>query len=286
MFSSRRWSFPTHRQYLPTSIHATAIDLILRSWGGVQELAVLAPIPISIFVMHTKGTAGMASIFNRVSDILQASIHDTLDKVENPEQMVKQMVREMEQSVTDAKERVIDAVASEKTLQKQLERNQAQADEWRVKAERALETGREDIARSALERKKEHLDIFKKLEPTWKSAKQTSTRLKQQMNALEAKLEEAKRKQTSLVARQKGVEAIDKLGKISADLNSQCDTEATFGRMEDKVSEMEARTEAYAEVHGNATALEDEVKQIETDAEIEAELEALKSRMQQPSAPA
>ena len=69
----------------------------------------------------------MANIFNRVSDILHASIHDMLDRVENPEQMLKQMVREMEQSVSDAKERVIDAVASEKHLKKQLEQLQEAA---------------------------------------------------------------------------------------------------------------------------------------------------------------
>ena len=92
----------------------------------------------------------MANIFKRISDVLTANLNDLVDRVEDPERMIKQLIREMEENINSAREGVIDALASEKQLAKELDSQRRQADDWYNRARRALETGNETLAREAL----------------------------------------------------------------------------------------------------------------------------------------
>ena len=145
----------------------------------------------------------MANLFKRISDVLTANLNDLVDRVEDPERMIKQLIREMEENINSAREGVIDALASEKQLAKELDNQRRQSDEWYNRARRAMENGNETLAREALLRKKEHDDLASNLQGSWQSAKRTSERLKAQLRALEGKLEEARLKKGSLVARQR-----------------------------------------------------------------------------------
>src|SRR5687768_7200093 len=128
----------------------------------------------------------MPSIFKRISDVLAANLNDLIDRVEDPERMAKQIIREMEENIRIAEEGVIDAIASEKQLLKDLEHHRQESAAWRQRAEEALHADREDLARAALTRKKEHDQIINTLEPAWEAAQQTSEHLKAQLHALEA----------------------------------------------------------------------------------------------------
>jgi phage shock protein A len=222
----------------------------------------------------------MSSIFKRISDIVAANINDLIDRVEDPERMIKQIIREMEENISQAKEGVIDAIASEKQLQKEVDGHRRQADEWQAKAEAALREGKEDLARAALTRKKEHDRILASLEPAWESAVNTSASLKAQLRALEAKLEEAKRKRGTLAARQRAAQAREQMERIGNRFQTGLEAQKNFTRMEDRVSEMEARTAAIEEVNSDRSALEREILAMETDTEVEAELAELKGKLQ------
>src|SRR5688500_16317282 len=93
------------------------------------------------------------SIFGRLSDIVKANINDLLDRAEDPEKMIKQMVIEMEEAVNKATLAVGQAIANEKTLERQLNRQRTQMDEWHNKAIQAVQAGRDDLAKQALTRK-------------------------------------------------------------------------------------------------------------------------------------
>lgn len=221
----------------------------------------------------------MSSLFKRINDVVSANINDLIDRVEDPERMIKQIIREMEENIATAKEGVVEAIASEKQLQKELENNQKQVTEWLNKAELALQNNNEQLARAALARKKEHEAICKVLEPSWQSAKATSDRLKTQLKAIEAKLEEARRKRTSLAARQHAAVALQQMDKTLNAFESGMKAQGSFDRMEDKVAAMEARTEALAELNNGASKLEQEFLDMETHAEIDDELAALKRKV-------
>ncbi len=221
----------------------------------------------------------MASIFKRISDVISANLNDLIDRVEDPERMIKQIIREMEENIGKAKAGVIEAIASEKQLQKDLEQHRRQSAEWQKKAEEALQVNKEELARAALMRKKEHDNIIKALEPSWAAAKNTSERLKTQLHALEAKLEEARRKRSTLVVRQRAAEARQHMDKTLANFQTGLDAQANFARMEDKVAEMEARVEAAAELSGDASQLEKDFLAMEVEQEVEDELAALKKKV-------
>ena len=221
----------------------------------------------------------MTNIFKRISDVLTANLNDLVDRVEDPERMIKQLIREMEENINSAREGVIDALASEKQLAKELDSQRRQADDWYNRARRALETGNEMLAREALTRKKEHDDIVANLQASWESSRRTSERLKAQLRALETKLEEARLKKSSLVARQRAAQAREQMDKVTDRFQTGLDLNNTFGRMADKVGEMEARMEARAEVYGDYSPAEREFLKMEVDTEIEAELAVLKKEV-------
>ena len=221
----------------------------------------------------------MTNIFKRISDVLTANLNDLVDRVEDPERMIKQLIREMEENVNSAREGVIDALASEKQLAKELDSQRQQADDWYNRARRALETGNETLAREALLRKKEHDGIVANLQASWESSRRTSERLKAQLRALETKLEEARLKKSSLVARQRAAQAREQMDKVTDRFQAGLDLNNTFGRMADKVGEMEARMEARAEVYGDYSPAEREFLKMEVDTEVEAELAVLKKEV-------
>jgi len=222
----------------------------------------------------------MPTFFKRISDVLTANLNDLIDRVENPERMTKQIIREMEDNINKAKAGVIEAIASEKQLQQDLERHRHQSAEWLQKAEEALQAHKEELARAALTRKKEHDNIIKALEPSWEAAKRTSEHLKTQLHALEAKLEEARRKRSTLVARQRAAEARQYLDKTLSNFQAGLDAQANFARMEDKVAEMEAKAEAAAEFSGDAACLKKDFLAMEMEKAVEDELTALKKKVQ------
>ena len=221
----------------------------------------------------------MANLFKRISDVIAANLNDLVDRVEDPERMIKQLIREMEENINSAREGVVDALASEKQLAKELDSQRRQAEEWHSRARRALEAGNEALAREALLRKKEHDGIVANLEASWESARRTGDRLKTQLRALEAKLEEARLKKGSLVARQRAAQAREQMDRVSDRFQTGLDLDHSFGRMTDKVGEMEARMEARAELYGEYSEIEREFLKMETNSEVEAELAALRKEL-------
>jgi phage shock protein A len=221
----------------------------------------------------------MSNIFKRINDVISANINDLIDRVEDPERMIKQIIREMEDNINRAKESVVDAIASEKQLLKELENNRKLAAEWLSKAETALQNGNEELARAALARKKEHDSICKALEPSWQSAKNTSENLKAQLRALEAKLEEARRKRSSLAARQHAAEARQQMDRTLSNFEAGIRAQTQFERMEDRVASMEARTEAIMELRDDRSQLEKDFLDMEINAEIDQELLSLKAKI-------
>jgi len=223
----------------------------------------------------------MANFFLRITDVITANISDMIDRVEDPERMIRQIIREMEDNIRRAREGVLDAMTNEKQLGKELEHHRKQSEEWHAKAEKAIRTGKEDLARKALTRKKEHDKIVADTEGAWESARNTSVNLKTQLKKLEAKLDEARRKRASLAARQKAAEARQYMSSTTRCFDRGLIAQDKFDRMEDRVVEIEARTEAMLELDDEKTELEKEFDDLETETDVELEFEELKKKVGQ-----
>ena len=145
--------------------------------------------------------------FSRISDILKSNINEMLDRAEEPDKMIRQMVRDMEEAVGKATASVGTAVANHKRLERQFNDKQSQIAEWQRKAERAVEAGEDALARRALERKAVFAKAAEDLAPAVEESRQTAEQLREQLRELKTKLEEARTRQGTLIARHQAAQA-------------------------------------------------------------------------------
>lgn len=227
----------------------------------------------------------MPGIFERMGNILRANINDLLDQAEDPEKMINQIIRDMEDAIRDARVQVRDMLAQQKLLEQDLARAQSQSNEWGRKAELAVTQDRDDLAREALRRKNDfqaQADVYGK-QLTDQQA--LVNRLRAQLTEIESKYESAKRNRDTLLARKKAAEAKEKMATTASQLKDVPDFSSDLARMERKISEQEARASATAEMSEARASVDKQFEALE-DPAVEDELAALKARMGKGPAPA
>ena len=220
------------------------------------------------------------SFFKRISTVFKANVNHALTQVEDPEQILTQTILEMNEQLVNAKQKVAGAIADEKRLQKQYQESAAQAKQWEEKATSAVEKERDDLAREALSRRNEHQQLADEYNVQWEKQKQAVDQLKQHLQALQRKIEEASRKKNLLIARQKRAKAQKQIHETMAGMKESSAFDA-FERMEQKVDETEARADAVAEMAEDSadTKLEDEFAELETKNSVDDDLAALKAKV-------
>ncbi|MGB9702572.1 MAG: PspA/IM30 family protein [Candidatus Kapaibacteriota bacterium] len=217
------------------------------------------------------------SIFARISDIFKANVNDMLDKAEDPEKMLKQMVIEMEESVNKTTMAVAQAIANEVSLQKKLEKARKDKSDWEQKAMQALSAGREDLARAALEKKNIIDKNIADLEPIYTQAKETTNNLRIQLDKLKSKLDEARTRQSTLIARSQAAKAQKQIAQQLSGVGS--DAFSKFDKFEQKIEKLESEAVAFEQLAGENSSLDDEFKKLGTSSSVDQELLALKAKM-------
>jgi phage shock protein A len=216
--------------------------------------------------------------FARVSDIISSNVNDLLDRAEDPEKMVKLLIVEMEEHIEKARESAAKAIAGEKLLEANLQKNREAAADWQAKAEAAIERGEDDLARKCLERKKDHEKIADSLQPQWEAARRTSDALKADFRRLEEKVDDARRRRDALIARQLAAQAQKEVASIAPAMSKAQQSFAKFDRMEQKVEQIEAEAQALVELSDTDRDLTKEVEHSLRQAEIDVEMAALKEQ--------
>ena len=216
-------------------------------------------------------------IFSRISDIFKSNVNDALDKAEDPEKMLKQMVLEMEESVNKATLAVANAIANEKSLERRMAKERSIAADWQQKAMAALQAGREDLARQALEKKAIAEKNVNDLVPIHATATQTSAKMREQLDQLKHKLEEARSRQSTLIARSQAAKAQQMIAQSFSGVGS--DAFSKFDKFEGKIEKLEAQAEAFEQLAGENTSLDQEFKKLSTNVAVDDELLKLKAQM-------
>lgn len=217
------------------------------------------------------------SIFARISDIFKANVNDALDKAEDPEKMIKQMVIEMEESVNKTTLAVSGAIANEKSLERKLEKARKDTADWEQKAIQAISANREDLAKAALEKKAISQRNIADLEPIYQQAKATSTKMRGQLDQLKAKLDEARSRQSTLIARSQAAKAQKQIAQAFSGVGS--DAFGKFDKFEGKIEKLESEAEAFEQLAGGDTNLDEEFKKLTTSSDVDDELLKLKAKM-------
>ena len=222
-------------------------------------------------------------LFKRISDIISANLNDMTEGFEDPELMLKQAIREMEQSIGDATQETAKVQANEKLLAKELQNNENQVAEWQRKAEKSVEARDDELARKALSRKQEHHKLVVALSDQLDLAKDASKTLKHQLEGMQAKLSEAKRNLANLSARKKAADFKKKMATSSnlVESGSAADNAfAKFDRLREKVERAEAEADALQELQSTESlSTLDEIRlPSRAEEEVDDELQALKKK--------
>lgn len=146
-------------------------------------------------------------IFSRISDIVNANVISMLDKAEDPEKMVRLMIQEMEDTLVEVKSEAVKFIAESKTINREIIRLEGEAQEWRKKAELAVDSDREDLAIAALEEKSKKESIAGKLKSELEVVGEAVSKFKEDIQLLQKKLEETRSRQQSIVIRKKSAQA-------------------------------------------------------------------------------
>jgi phage shock protein A len=222
-------------------------------------------------------------IFSKLSLLIRSNLNDLIARAENPEKMLEQVIMDMREQQTKAKQEVALAIAEERKLKAQVESEAKQSQEWERRAMLALQQGRDDLARQALLRQQEYAQRAQSLHETWSRQAADTEKVKDALRQLQVKIEEAQRKKNLLVAKQKRAQAQRRIHETMAGLS---DTSAfeTFERMAQKIEHTERLALAAAEVSEELSGdpLEKQFKALEANTgseDVEYRLLEMKQKM-------
>ena len=214
-------------------------------------------------------------LLDRVSTLIRANLNDVLDRAEDPEKIIRQLLIDMNNQLLQVKTQVAASIADEKRLYQRYQESQQQSDDWQRKAELAVEKGDDELAKAALARRNSYKESADGFQEQWKEQSAQVQQLKDALHQLESKIQEAEAKKDLLIARSRRAKAEVNIRETLAGIGKTSAT-SEFERMEDRVSEQEARAKAAAEL--GTDSLDQRFAALESESSLDKDLAELKAR--------
>jgi phage shock protein A len=221
------------------------------------------------------------ALLERVATIIRANLNDLVDRAEDPEKTLKQVILDMRNQQIQVKTQVAIALADERLLAKKQNENEEKSTEWSRRAELAVAKGDDELARAALDRSLSHKTLADNFKQQVADQASEVENLKGALSKLEEKLAEAQAKSDLWVARRRRARASGKAGEAEL-AATHAARHIAMHRVEDDVSAAEA--EAGAKTELSAEDLESRLASLERDDEIERLLGEIKARRGGPQA--
>lgn len=217
-------------------------------------------------------------VFQRIKEMTAATVHDVLDQMEDPEVMLKQYMRDMEEEIARAEASAARQLAKERMLKQRLEEIRRLSTEWTAKAEEELQAGREEEARKALEKNLQLQTVIAETETAYAQAKAHAEELAVQLEGMKNEFQNMKQKRDELIQRVQLARVKKQTAGISAeDVLENGNAARGFHRIEEKILQMEVEAEL---AKTSAPAAPRYAAQRE---QIDAQLEALKQKSNPPA---
>jgi phage shock protein A len=218
-------------------------------------------------------------LLERVSTLIRANLNDMIDRAEDPDKMIKQVILDMENQYLQVKTQVAVSIADQHMLEKKLKENEDTRNDWMRKAERAVDKSEDDLARAALDRYQTSLRLAQSYREQVDDQKAQVETLKGALQKLEQKLDEAKSKRDLLLARHRRSVALGKAARAQTAMGGNSKS-VTFDRLKDRVHHSESV--AAAEVELIADDAGERLTRMDRDVEIDRLLADLKDRRRLP----
>lgn len=230
------------------------------------------------------------SILGRISQLARANINALLDRAEDPQKMLDQLVRDYTNSIAEAEDAISVTIGNVRLAEADHRADLEEAEDWGRKALAASERAEEfrvsgdetnakkfdDLAKVAISKQINAESSARSAEPMIESQNKVVDQLKDGLGTMHQKLDELKSKRDQLVARQKSARAQATVQESMASINV-LDPTSELSRYEDQIRREEAAVAGRAELQG--ATLEDQFAELEDaskNTEIEARLAALK----------
>ena len=187
------------------------------------------------------------ALLERVSTLVRANLNDLIDKAEDPEKMIKQVILDMQNQLLQVKTQVAIAIADQHLLEKKQKENEDKIADWMRKAELAVDKKEDDLARASLQRVESYRELSENFGQQVSDQKAQVENLKSALRQLDQKLTEAQAKSEVLIAQHRRARAV---GKASDARMASVDGSkaAAFDRMKRKVAHSEAVSQAKSEI--------------------------------------
>ena len=212
-------------------------------------------------------------IFSRIGEIVNANISSMLDRAEDPAKMVRLMIHELEDTLTEVKSSAAEVIADRIRTERQLKACRKNEAEWAEKAELAVGKGRDDLARVALERKLSYARDGEAIAETLAHADEMVKQYQEDIARLEDKLNSARRRQKDLALKAKraknSLRLEEKIHKANRTAHDK------FEEFANRIDRMEAETT----LTNTERDYDREFAELAADGDVENELQKLKEKM-------
>jgi phage shock protein A len=219
------------------------------------------------------------AVLERVATLVRANLNDLIDRAEDPEKMIKQVIMDMENQLLQVKTQVAISMADHHLLQKKQEEHEDRAAEWMRKAELAVDKQQDDLARAALERFQSVTKLVEGYKQQVEDQRQQVDILRKALEQLDQKLGEARAKSDLLLAQHRRARSLGKANDAQLAISGRGPV-AGFDRMQHKVQRSEAVSQAKSELVGDD--VDRRLDALQNEDEVGRLLEALKARRTQP----
>jgi len=215
------------------------------------------------------------ALLERVSTLVRANLNDLIDKAEEPEKMIKQVILDMQNQLLQVKTQVAIAIADQHLLMKKQKESEESAAEWVRKAELGVDKGQDDLARAALERSMTARQIAQSFAEQVADQTAQVENLKTALRKLDLKLAEARNKSEVLIAQHRRSRALARASDARMKIGDGSKA-AAFDRVKNRVQHAEAVGQAKAEIA--VDTMEDRLAALEKEDAVEKLLAEIKSR--------
>ncbi len=214
-------------------------------------------------------------LIDRILRVIRSNTNQLTSQAEDPEKILEQTVVEMQENLVQLRQALASAIASQKRTERQIAQAQLTAQEWHSRAQMALQKDNEALAREALTKSKSYQQTATAMQAQIEQQNIVTIQMKQDMRSLESKIAEAKTKKDMFIARARSAQASQKINEMLGGMGST--SSKAFAQMEEKVLQLEAQSEAIAEL--GTDELQKKFTALESSNDVDAELAAMKAQL-------
>jgi len=216
------------------------------------------------------------ALLERVGTLLRANLNDLVDKAEDPEKMLKQLVLDMENQLLQVKTQAAIAIADQHLLEKKKKEHDDAVDEWQRKAELAVQKQQDDLARAALHRSLSHKQMSEGFAQQLEDQKSETETLRTAFGKLQQKLKETESRCELLIAQHRRARVVGKANQART-MADASQNSVTMNRFRTRIMGQEAQNDA-AQTMLDSDSLEDRFTLMEKEEQVDQLLQELKGR--------